>query len=168
MVRTFEARGKSWFTKFAHTKDTFILSCTCEPFSGISSGYYPPIEKNEYSDAFEKERSGEEVRTGGGWRMNARGGGHASPPPLSSPPHPASEGLEAHYSTQLGNSRFWGHPNFSGCGTLSLGGPHLFTHFEVTKKQSYIRKFGSFEHFSCKILSSEWMRWFFFSSDDLL
>ena len=112
-----------------YTKDTFILSCTCEPFSGISSGYYPPIEKNEYSDAFEKERSGEEVRTGGGWRMNARGGGHASPPPLSSPPHPASEGLEAHYSTQLGNLRFWGHPNFSGCGTLSLGGPHLFTHF---------------------------------------
>ena len=93
------------------------------------SAEYALIEKYEYSDAFEKERSGEEVRTGGGWRMNARGGGHASPPPLSSPPHPASEGLEAHYSTQLGNLRFWGHPNFSGCGTLSLGGPHLFTHF---------------------------------------
>ena len=65
--------------------------------------------------------------------MNARGGGHASPPPLSSPPHPASEGLEAHYSTQLGNSPFWGHPNFSGCGTLSFGETTFFMHFEVTK-----------------------------------
>ena len=61
--------------------------------------------------------------------MNARGGGQASPPPLSSPPHPASEGLEAHYSTQLGNSRFGGHPNFSGCGTLSFGGSTFFMHF---------------------------------------
>ena len=75
--------------------------------------------------------------------MNARGGGHASPPPLSSPPHPASEGLEAHYPTQLGNSRFWGHPNFSGVGRC-LWGVHIF---EVTKRQSYIMKlryFGTF------------------------
>ena len=98
------------------------------------SAEYPLIEKYEYSDAFEKERSGEEVWTGGGWRMNARGGGHVSPPPLSSPPHPASEGLEAHYSTQLGNSRFWGHPNFSGCGTLSFGESTFFMHFEETKR----------------------------------
>ena len=85
------------------------------------SAEYALIEKYEYSDAFEKERSGEEVRTGGGWRMNARGGGHASPPPLSSPPHPASEGLEAHYSTQLGNSRFRDIPIFQGVGRCHWG-----------------------------------------------
>ena len=120
LVRSFEARDKSWFKKFAHTKDTFTLSCTCEPFSGISSGYYPPIEKYEYSDAFEKERSGEEVRTGGGWRMNARGGGHASPPPLLLPTLPV-KGWRPTILPNLVTRVFGDIPIFQGVGRCHWG-----------------------------------------------
>ena len=103
-----------------YTKDTFILSCTCEPFSGISSGYYPPIEKYEYSDAFEKERSGEEVRTGGGWRMNARGGGHASPPPLLLPTLPV-KGWRPTILPNLATCGFGDIPIFQGVGRCHWG-----------------------------------------------
>ena len=84
------------------------------------SAEYALIEKYELSDAFEKERSGEEVRTGGGWRMNARGGGHASPPPLLLPTLPV-KGWRPTILPNLVTRVFGDIPIFQGVGRCHWG-----------------------------------------------
>ena len=136
----------------------------CEPFSGISTNWKIWIKwriwkRKEWRGGSDRWRMEDECS---GWRPR-----FSTSSFFSSPPCQWRAGGPLFYPTwQLA---FLGTSQFFGAWDVVIWGVHIF--LCILRWQKGNRTSGSFdllEHFSCKIPSSERMKWFSFSSDDFL